>query len=176
MSLERSSNAADVYADFVAAVASFGFRSSLEGKVLGEVIVEETAHGISERSRDTRSAPSSGRWDENAPKYRKRKVRRYGVGEPNTRTGQMLSALSVKGEYTIADREITIVYGINKPPANGFDEDKKRTDREKAHFAHTGQSEKKILRPFFELDEEHCDATLKRCEESLDTHLRENWH
>ena len=57
-------------------------------------------------------------------------------------------------------KQVTMIYGTNKPPdraafgtptAKQLEQDQKVTDIQKAYFAHTGQSKKKIVRPFYQL-------------------------
>ena len=48
--------------------------------------------------------------------YRKWKEENYGVGEPNSRTGQMLSQLSMEGRSTVESKQVTMIYGTGKPP------------------------------------------------------------
>jgi hypothetical protein len=44
------------------------------------------------------------------------KENHYGTGEPNSRTGQVLSKKSLHGRTKIEEKEITLVYGTNRPP------------------------------------------------------------
>jgi hypothetical protein len=115
-------------------------------------------------------------WLGNAPKYKAWKEANYGTGDANSRTGQMLSQKSLYGRTKIYEEQIVMVYGTNEvpdraafgsPTAKQLEQDQKRTDTEKAYFAHTGQSKKKIKRKFYEVDEADAAAVVEVCRENL---------
>jgi hypothetical protein len=125
----------------------------------------------------------SGPWPENSTKeppkggYKGYKERRYGVDQPNVRTGQMLSQPSLFGRTTVEAYLITMRYGTGEvadrtttgvPLAKA---DTKRTDIEKAYFAHTGQSVHKIKRPFYEVDESDGTAVVEFLQQKLDAYI-----
>jgi hypothetical protein len=96
-------------------------------------------------------APDGSTWVENSSKptqwhpqgYRKYKDDIYGWDDPNYRTGQMLSKMSLGGKVVISQKVIEIGYGTDSAPTRGgsptsalLDADKKVTDTQKAEWAH----------------------------------------
>jgi hypothetical protein len=176
------SNIDDVMRDLEAWVKQFNFtRPGFQGS-LGRDVAMAVVDGIADRS-DRRRAGADAVWQENVPKYRKWKLRKYGIDEPNARTGQMLSQLSLYGRTTIEPELVLLTYGTDTATAGAvfggehtekdLARDRKRTDTEKAYFAHTGQSIHKIKRPFYEMDEIISADVQKIVEESLADYLSE---
>jgi hypothetical protein len=142
-------------------VDHFDFTLSGAMGSLGRDIAMKVVDEIYQRSMKDR-AGVTGIWLANEPKYAKWKLKNYGVDEPNSRTGQMLSQLSLYGRTRIEPKQITMIYGTNTPPVGGtfgtvrpelLVRDQKRTDTQKAYYAHTGQSKHKIKRPFYDVDQ-----------------------
>ncbi len=165
-------NTADLRGFVVGTIETFDFRAATEeGRALGEILPDVIADGISERSTRERAAPSTGTWRENEEKYKRRKLRLYGVGETNSRTGQMLSILSLRGKVTIEPQLLTMEYGTGQPPSSGStgyisDQDRLITDEDKAFYAAEDG------RGFYELDEtigRDLDEEVGKC---LDAHLK----
>ena len=108
--------------------------------------------------------------------YRQWKEDTYGVGEPNSRTGQMLSQQSLYGRTSIDSELITMIYGTNQSPRRAklgdpgeenLHRDKKVADTFKAYLLQTGQSRQQIKQPFYEVDESDEQAVMKLCQENL---------
>jgi hypothetical protein len=108
--------------------------------------------------------------------YRQWKEYHYGTDQPNSRTGQMLSQLSMEGRSTIEPRQVTMIYGTNTAPTGCafgspdpklFERDRKVTDVEKAYFAHTGQGPHNTVRPFYQLIDDDAVKIAELCQENL---------
>jgi hypothetical protein len=176
------SNIDDVMLDLEAWMARFDFTMPGHYGSLGRDVAMAVVEGIQNRSNRDRRGATQG-WRPNEPKYRKWKLRKYGIDEPNTRTGQMLSQLSLYGKTTIEPELVTMVYGTDtvteravfggNHTASDLARDQKKTDTEKAYLAHTGQSVHKILRPFYELDDEITQDIRKLIERALTDYLGE---
>jgi hypothetical protein len=115
--------------------------------------------------------------------YRLWKEKHYGVSEPNSRTGEMLSQQALYGRTRIEPRLITMIYGENQPPVRVvfgdpaekyLARDQKVTDTFKAYLAHTGRSQKRICRPFYNLEEEDGRAISELCQQNLNEMIRES--
>jgi len=176
MSHTYVTNAADVGEALVKEIQSFGFRSTHEGRALGEIIVEEIAEGIAIRSTEQQMSPSAGTWPENSDNpagkgYRSRKKKKYGTDLVNERTGQMLSIQALKGEVKISDRLIEMRYGSATCPQsakNGAtltNQDATTMDIVKAFYA------ERQGRGFYELDQDITDKTFNSTSEALGQHL-----
>jgi hypothetical protein len=95
----------------------------------------------------------------------------------------MLSQLSMEGRSTIEPKQVTMIYGIDKPPVTApafgnpdpklLEQDQKVTDCQKAYFAHTGQSKKNIVRPFYMLIDDDAEKIVELCQENLNDLIRE---
>lgn len=164
------SNKDDLMRDLRDLIDSFGFDATIEGKNLGQDCAGIVADGIAARSIDDESGPD-GQWKPNAPEYAKWKARKYGVGKPNIRTGQMLSHQSLIGQTVITTASVEMNYGTGQPPtssATGQGYDQKRdgeiTDIEKAFFCST-------TRPFYLLDDIIADRVLFRVDQCLQEYL-----
>lgn len=122
-------------------VAGFGFSTpaSKGGGTVGDRAAATVARGIHDRS--IRFEGPDGRWPDNADST----VRKKGFNAPNFETGAMISEEQIAGEVTSTPDECAIRYG------------KDQENRSKAHYAHAGQGEQKIVRRFFALD-----GTIKR--------------
>jgi hypothetical protein len=183
MSHTYRSNAEEIGRRLVEQIRSFGFRTTHEGKALGELIVDNIIDGIQVRSTETQSAPSTGPWPVNSDNppgqgYRSRKRRQYGTDLTNIRTGQMLSADSLRGKTTIEDRLVKMEYGTNLVMEGSALSDRRTstktsvgdfrydvTDVDKATYANEQH------RSFFELDQEIMDANFQRVNDALAAHL-----
>jgi hypothetical protein len=184
-----NSNSNEVVAWLEQFVAGFVFtRPGIEGS-LGKDIIYKGAQCIADRSLTHRTGlgtawpPNSetpNHWHEEG--YRAWKKEHYGTGEPNSRTGQMLSQQSLRGRSTVEPHLVTMIYGTDTvpdravfgtPTENEFAQDQKVTDVQKAYFAHTGQSKQRIVRPFYALIDEDGAAIAELCQESLNDLIRE---
>ena len=118
-----SSNIAQVTAFLDGFIDSFNFhRVGNEGS-LGRDIVKLAAQLMRDRALTHRTGfgtawpPNSETPSHWAPEgYREWKEKNYGTPEPNSRTGQMLSQLSMEGRSRIEPQQVTMIYGIDKPP------------------------------------------------------------
>lgn len=171
----NASNIADVISFLDGFVDSFNFTRPGNDQSLGRDIANKVVERIYDRSLDQRAGPG-GPWDKNEPKYAKWKDKNYGVAEPNSRTGQMLSHQSLFGRTKIDPEQVTMIYGLDEPPVRAtfgtptekqFEQDRKVTDVQKAYFAHTGQSKHRIKRPFYAVDESDGRAVVELCQENL---------
>ncbi len=163
-----NSNVDEVEADLIEFVKGFNFTTVGHEGALGREIVKTVAAGIQARGvQDQRSAAVD--WPENTDNppgkgYASWKAKRYGFPKaiPNVRTNQMLSMPSLEGAQTTIEPDlITMRYGTGEvtdrsdsPNRYLGKEDTRKTDLEKANFAHTGQGPHGTLRPFYEFDDE----------------------
>jgi hypothetical protein len=123
--------------------------------------------------------PEGNEWAPNAPDYAARKEKVYGiVDEPNRRTGQMLSELTLGAKTKVTPKEIEIRPGLDAPPSSsaaptGYlsKQDAKTTDTDKIRYAHTA-TEKKPAREFYAANEEDAVAVAKVAQENLNDYLR----
>jgi hypothetical protein len=108
--------------------------------------------------------------------YKAWKEEHYGTGEPNGRIGQVLSKRSLYCRTTVDSKQVTLIYGTNKPSDRGtfgdvseedLEQDRKQTDVEQAYFAHTVQSKEQIVSPFYQLIDSHCAEIVELCPENL---------
>ena len=169
-------NAGDVGQHFVDVIRSFGFRSTHEGRALGEVIVENIVEGIRARTiteqQDRNRDPLPPNSDNPPGKgYLSRKKKKYGVELTNVRTGQMVGETSLRGQVEITNHLIRLRYGTAECPtraANGAEltkQDRTTTDIEKAWWAEqTG-------RGFYGLDQQIADDNFSDVKEALDHHM-----
>lgn len=171
-------------------VDSFDFKRPGIDQNLGRDVVELAAQRMRDRSLDERTGFGTA-WPPNSETphppwqpqgYRQWKLDNYGVDKPNSRTGQMLSQLSMKGRSTVESKQVTMIYGTDTPPTSAsfgspdpklLARDQKVTDCQKAYFAHTGQSKKKIVRPFYQLIDDDAEAIVALCQENLNDLIRE---
>ncbi len=161
-------------------VDGFNYKRPGIDQSLGRDVAMKVVERIADRSlADRRSVDED--WAPNEEKYAAWKAKRYSIGEdePNTRTGQMLSQLSLYGRTRIDEKEITMIYGVNAPPtrtATGVPltkADQKVTDVQKAYFAHAGQGKHKITRPFYQVDETDGKAVSELCQANLNEWILE---
>ena len=129
---------------------------------LGRDIISALALNIQRRAAvESSGARPSGRVTPFAPlkpDYRREKQRLYGIdGQPNFRTGQMLSLASLIGKPRITPHALTMVYGLEMPPSRSVAptgrlsaEDEETLDTDKARYAHKG-TKHRIARPFYAL-------------------------
>lgn len=169
-------------------VEGFDFTVPGEDQSLGRDIVVEVASNIADRAADGRGADDSGVevvWLANSDDppgkgYASQKAQDYGVfDQPNIRTGQMCSLLSLVGRPIIEPKRITMVYGTGDPPSTsaaptGYlsPDDRKITDVEKAQFAHEQDAERPE-RPFYALTEEDDEAVIDLAGRVLDRCIEE---
>jgi hypothetical protein len=168
---------------------SFDFTRTGNDQSLGRDVMKLAAKRTHDRAFVNRTGfgtawpPNSetpSRW---APEgYRAWKEKNYGTPEPNSRTGQMLSQLSMEGRSTIAPKQVTMIYGTDTPPTRAtfgnpspklLARDQNVTDTFKASLAHTGQSRKRIVRPFYQLIDDNAEAIVALCQENLNGMIRE---
>ncbi len=126
-------------------------------------------------------APNSSKPSRWHPKgYAGFKEDEYGIiDEPNRRTGQMLSQLTMTAKSTIGPTEIEIRPGTDQPPSSSAaptgllsEEDKKVTDTEKIIFAHT-ETPDKPARKFYGVNEEDRRNVIEVAQENLNDYIRE---
>jgi hypothetical protein len=87
---------------------------------------------------------------------------------------------SLFGKTTIEPQLVTLRYGTGEiatrtsAPTGYFPEaDQKKTDIEKAFFAHHGQSMHKVRRPFYEINDSDAVAVDELCQYNLNNMIRE---
>lgn len=161
-------------------IQGFDFKRPGRDQSLGRDVAMKVVENIHERV-DEHEGPDGKAWDANAPDYAKWKEKKYGlVDEPNIRTGQMTSQQSLYGKTEIGQYEITMKYGTGEAPSRsaaptGYlsKQDAETTDIEKAVFAHTGQSEHKILRPFYGVNEKDRKDIVELMQENLNDYIRD---
>ena len=172
------SNIDQVVADLAEFINEFNFNRVGKEQSLGRDVANGVVWAIAERSA-TEKKGADVDWPANASKYAAWKEKKYGVADaPNTRTGDMLSKRALYGHTTIEPELVTMIYGTGTVPtacAVGGTPGKgdQKTDQEKAYFAHTGQSKKKILRPFYELDEHIAETIQGIIADSLNKYIIE---
>jgi hypothetical protein len=177
------SNIAEVQAWLSQWVDSFDMQRQIGPRSLGRDIAHNAVQIIQDRSLQERTGfgtawpPNSEtptRWHPQG--YKAWKEENYGTDAPNSRTGQMLSKESLYGRTTIEAKLVTLIYGTNQPPTRAafgtptekqFEQDQKVTDTFKAYLAHTGQSKKNIVRPFYRLNEIDAPEIVEVCREHL---------
>jgi hypothetical protein len=183
----NTSNIADVTRFLSNFIDSFDFLRVGIDQNLGRDVKMKVVKRIYDRSLDQRSG-INGQWDKNEPAYKAWKEAKYGVDEPNTRTGQMLSQKSIEGRSTIEAKQVTMIYGTGdlpdkaafvgalpvrtRGPKKGQPVDDK-TDIEKAYFAHTGQGPHGVKRPFYEVDASDGKAVVELIRENVNGAIRE---
>ena len=126
---------------------------------------------------------TDGDWLPNAEEYALWKEKTYGVGEPNSRTGQMLSQKSLLWSHEdrsqrshddlrdepAADRA---AFGIPAPKI--LARDKKVTDTaESLPRSHRPEQKDRLKRPFYAVDETDAQAVVELCQENLNGLIRE---
>jgi hypothetical protein len=181
--MDGYSNIDEVCADLNRLIDGFGFDlPSIIDRDLGRSCAMTFATGI--RDRATKGIGSEGEWEPNSdiPEgkgYASMKERVYGVIEaPNDRTGDMLSVRALSNCH-ISHDQVVLEYGTGDYPEPGSKgrpvkaSDLKKTDREKAYYAHTGQGPNGVTRPFYALDDDICGEITERCQERLDQYVGE---
>lgn len=112
--------------------------------------------------------------------YRQWKFDLYGwADEPNYKTGQMLSKLSMGAASTITAKEIRIAYGTGQPPTKSYspkgffdvDTDGQVTDIEKAEWAHM-DAPHRPARPFFGVGQGDAEALVECAQDNLNDYIR----
>jgi hypothetical protein len=123
-------------------------------RTLGGDIVETIIQRIFERSK-RHEDPRGNYWLEIDSDYKYRKGMYYGWGDPNFRTGQMISISSLRGRTQVNQELIMMIYGTGSPPTfsrapwGGLKkEDRIRTDVQKAGYAQHGTT-RSPARPFY---------------------------
>jgi hypothetical protein len=86
------------------------------------------------------------------------------------------------GRTTIESKQVTLIYGRDEPPDKAvfgqseeklIERDRKVTDVEKAYFAHTRQSKRQIVRPFYLLDNDDAAAIRELVANNLNQYIIE---
>jgi hypothetical protein len=173
-----ASNINDVVGFLSRFVDSFDFERPGIDQNLGRDVAMKVVHRIHDRSHEERAGVSGIRLA-NESKYKAWRDKKYGVSEPNSGTGQMLSQKSLYGRTTIDSRKVTMIYGTGDPPDREVfgravaPAGEKRTDIEKAYIAHTGQSIHKIKRPIYEVGASDGAAVSELCQQNLNDLIRE---
>lgn len=146
-------------------VRSFDFNRPGVDRSLGRDLAHAVAGGIAARAADESRGADPAPWEENEPRYARRKRRSYGWDDaPNYRTGQMLSHASLLGEPVVEPARITMVYGTGEAPDGCWSPadnrspseiraDQSVTDRQKAAWTTEG-GDSRPARPFYQLDDE----------------------
>jgi hypothetical protein len=164
---------------------SFEFTRPGRDQSLGRDIANELVDSIDGRN-SQRVDPDGAAWPPNSTKeppkggYKGWKKRKYGLDdEPNVRTGQMVSRLSLYGRTKIEPKLVTLVYGIDAPPDSsaaptGYisNADKSTTDVRKAYYAHTGQGPHGTKRRFYEATNEDAVKLAELVQENLNDYIR----
>jgi hypothetical protein len=166
-------------------VAGFDFTRIGMDQSLGRDVANVIVERIQDRS-ENGNGPDGAAWKKNSTKepppggYKGWKLKRYGWDEPNKRTGQMLSTLALKGKTTVEKDVVTLRYGWNVAPTTGGSptalvskQDTKRTDVQKAEYAHTGGAHG-IKRPFYAIGDGDAHAVVELCQKSLDDYIKTN--
>lgn len=189
MFIYGEANVDQVMADVEHWIDSYDFNRPGRDGSLGRDIAHNVVEEIQDRSLTHRQGCEVV-WPENSDKepgkYRTRKEQKYGTSEPNSRTGDMLSKRAVYGETRIEPELITMVYGTGDIPTSAalggsvtgaqLAKSDSKTDKEKAYYAHTGQSKRKILRPFYELDEKISADIREMIADDLNKYIDETKH
>jgi hypothetical protein len=149
-------------------VASVNFDSSCrDGGQLGWVCAEYIAAAIRDRSYKTQGS-RHGAWPANSPLYADWKIQHYGHDITNVRTDHMLSHDSLRGTVDINGNEMTMTYGLGTySPRPRVKDDRRRTDREKAVYAH-GQ-----YRQFYNITPEVSKPAVDAVRRAVADHVRE---
>ena len=136
MSTTYSSNLDSLMEAIRSKVLGFGFQtpSSKGSGTVGDHAASVVATGIHNRSEQGRGPDDD--WDRNA----KSTIKKKGFDKPNFETGATLSVEELTGTVESNPDECRMKYGQTQEC------------REKAHWAHVGQSKRKIIRKFYELD------------------------
>jgi hypothetical protein len=162
---------------------SFGFHSDNgTGQTIGDEACEAIAKAIYERSAKLQRGGRTGEWPANSDNppgqgYATWKRRKYGETRTNFRTndgpGTMLSQESLKGVPAVTPHLVTMQYGLGRIPAGNrlSPDDERRTDIEKAHYAHNPPSGQ-LSRAFFELSPETNHPVLMVVGKGLVAHLK----
>jgi hypothetical protein len=140
------------------------------GGIMGRAAEHKDWEGNEWPPNSTREPPKSG--------YKGWKERKYGwADEPNRRTNQMLSALSLGAKTTVAKDLVEIRPGLDQPPSDsrsptGFinKQDKKVTDTQKMQFAHVS-SKNRPARPFYGVNDEDARNVSEAAQEALNEYL-----
>jgi len=132
--------------------------------------------------------PDGNEWAENSRReppvpdgYYGFKERKYGiVDEPNRRTGQMLSEVTLKAKTKIEQMSIEIRPGTDEPPTKSYaptgylsKQDMAVTDTDKIRFAHT-ETDVKPARRFYAMTLEDARNVRNLCQENLNEYIVEN--
>lgn len=92
-----------------------------------------------------------GDWRRNAPAT----IEAKGFDRPNVETGEMLDERHIRGVVASTDSEMSMTYGTGAADEHGV------SDRDRAVFAHEGQSAQRIRRPFFGLNDGDMDTAAE---------------
>jgi hypothetical protein len=166
-------------------VESFDFKRPGRDQSLGRDVAMKIVEGIHSRI-SQHVDPEGEDWPENSTKepppggYKAWKAKKYGLDdEPNIRTGQMTSQTSLYGRTQINTHDMLMVYGLGEGPKSsaaptGYlsKQDKETTDTQKAYYAHTGQSKKRVLRKFYAANAEDTQRVIELVQENLNDYIR----
>jgi len=184
--LPASSNIDQVVAWLEQFVADFDFTRPGVDQNLGRDIANVVVERIQDRSQQQLD-PDGSPWPENSTKpspwmpngYKAWKEERYGWSQPGYRTGQMLGITALKGQTEIEQKKVTLRYGWGAQTHQSFaptgylsKQDEKRTDREKAEYAHTG-GKHGIVRRFYAIGQGDAEAALEVGQGNLNDYIRE---
>jgi hypothetical protein len=119
------------------------------GATVGDRLSRELAARIHDRGAE--GFGTDGAWKRNADST----VDRKGFDAPNIVTGEMLDPRHIAGEVDNQADAMEMTYGTGDVDGRGT------SDRDRAHFAETGQSRQKIVRSFFGLVDGDMDAAAE---------------
>lgn len=161
--------------------ATFGFHVQGDsGQSVGEEMCEAGAHAIHDLGIGQQRGGKTVSWPINSDNppgrgYRSKKQRAYGTTLTNVRTndgpGSLLNVESIKGLPGVTPHKVTWQYGLSQTPENHiWADDLRRTDREKAVYAHEQR------RGFFELGREVIMAMVGPLFRGFKNHMeRQSW-
>ena len=178
MNTHSTSNADEVTAWLIGGVASFGFHAPLNGKPLGDAIVDNHVQQIQQRSIGEQRGANTP-WPALDPDYETRKQAMYGQRPIGVASGQMLSEESLHGEPTITDRVVTHKYGTGRAGDPPPEREGKRRGRRRIGPRPEPPTDRKKLewfeekgRPVFDLDDQIRSRNADLVADALAQHLR----
>jgi len=161
-------------------IESFDFQRPGRDQSLGRDVAMKIVEGIHERV-DKHEGPDGEKWPANSSTYKAWKADKYGLeDEPNVRTGEMTSQASLYGRTEINTHDLIMRYGTNTVPSRSYaptgylsKQDTEVTDTQKAYFAHTGQSRKRIVRSFYGANETDVRNVTELVQENMNEYIGE---
>jgi hypothetical protein len=166
-----TSNARELFGGIRQRLHDFGFDSrGASGATVGEEVHQTFTDGIKRRC-DESVDPDGNPWDANSdiPEgrgYATRKREVLGHAKPNVYTGSMTSEPSIAGVVHILHQQLEHEFGTGVRPVTEAGK-VEPSDRDKAKWAHEGQSKKKIIRPFFGITEADADKATEEVADAL---------